>query len=181
VPSYEDKPKKEKKPSSYIFKELQKAYVKPSKGWRGQQPTFPEIGLPVQGLPLMEYEQRLKSFNFAMKRVDCYHLLYNFFYGAWIQTAFDRFQVEKKSNFLNGATNFDDWVDVKCGVNRTKARQLRKFFRSFKPYQKALHAKLPFDWFIKNGSALVEYFEANPSIAEPWTHYLFCECDNCVE
>lgn len=90
------------------------------------------------GYTLKDYEHRVKLFRGIMISVDRYYLLYNFFYGLWIQFAYGRFQLEKCSNQIE-AINFDDWVVQKCGVNRTKARQLRKFSDSFNKYQKVLH------------------------------------------
>ena len=182
VPPYKDKAKKATKPSRFFYEEMKKAYVKPPKGWQNTQEVFGTMPDPtdVNGFSLKDYEVRIVSITASMKTIYHFYNCYNFFYGCWIQVAFERFQYEKRSGQIEPA-NFDDWVDIKCGVNRTKARQLRNLANSFKDYQKVLHSRLSFDWFVKNGSKLLEYFKENPDVAESWTHKIFCQCSECVQ
>ena len=97
-------------------------------------------------------------------------------YGAWLGQAFEKFQEEKSMKRVSGS--FDDWVDSRCKVKKTRARQLRMFFKLFCPYKKVLRCKLPFVWFVKNCKTVVEYFESHPETAIPWTHERACgTCD----
>ena len=81
--------------------------------------------------------------------------------------AFEKFQDEKKMKRVSG--NFDDWIDSRCKVKKTRARQLRTFYELFHPYKKVLGCRLPFIWFVRNGPTVVEYFESHREVAQPWT------------
>ena len=65
-------------------------------------------------------------------------------------------------------TNFDDWVDRKCFVRKTRARQLRIFYERFNQYIKVLQCKLPFIWFVCKGNAIVNYFKDHEEKANQW-------------
>ena len=91
--------------------------------------------------------------------------------------AFEKLLDEKKMKRVSG--NFDDWIDSRCKVKKTRARQLRTFYELFHPYKKVLGCRLPFVWFVRNGPAVVKYFESHPEVAQPWTHELDCACGSC--
>ena len=46
-------------------------------------------------------------------------------------------------------------------------------------YEKVLGCRLPFIWFVRNGSTVVKYFESHREVAQPWTHELDCACGSC--
>ena len=95
-------------------------------------------------------------------------------YGMWLSRAFEKFQEEKSMKRVSGS--FDDWVDLRCKVKKTRARQLRMFYEPFSPYKKVLRW---FAWFVRNGKTVVDYFKSHPMVALQWTHELDCACDTC--
>ena len=80
------------------FNEMVKVYRKPKKGWRQTFERFPEMICPPDFDPeqpnytLNDFEDQVKLVQRnIMEPFDRYYILYNFFYGHWIQAAFDRF------------------------------------------------------------------------------------------
>lgn len=134
--------------------------------------------LPEGQVSLAEYEHYIKRCEDSFKTIDNYVIQNAFVYGMWLSQAFDIFQGEKKMNRVSGS--FDDWVNSRCKVKQTRARQLRKFYKLFSPYKKVLRCKLPFLWFVKNGDIIVKYFESHREAALPWTHEINCACVTCM-
>lgn len=126
---------------------------------------------------LPKYEELIRRCDNALKTIENYVIQNAFTYGMWLSKAFDKFQEEKSMGRVVGS--FDDWVNSKCNVKQTRARQLRKFYKLFLPYGKILRCKLPFVWFVKNGVKVVKYFESHEEVALPWTHETNCNCGNC--
>lgn len=122
---------------------------------------------PTEELTLEEYGTKIKECNRCFQTVENYHLKNAFVYGKWIEKAFQKFQEDKKNNVMS-ITNFDDWVDQKCFVRKTRARQLRIFYRRFNQYIKVLQCKLPFIWFVCNGNAILNYFKDHEEEANQW-------------
>ena len=98
---------------------------------------------PTEELTLDEYEMKIKKCDRCFQTVENYHLKNAFVYGKWIEKAFQKFQ-EDKRNKSTSVTNFDEWVNGKCCVKKTRARQLRMFYNRFHKYIKVLQCKLPF-------------------------------------
>ena len=88
--------------------------------------------------------------------------------------AFEKLQDEKKMKQVS--SNFNDWIDSRRKVKKTRARQLQTFYELFHPYEKVLGCRLPFVWFVRNGPTVVKYFESHREVAQPWTHELDCAC-----
>ena len=63
--------------------------------------------------------------------------------------------------------NFDDWVNSRCKVKQTRARQLRKFYKQLSPYKKVCRCTLPLKWFLVNCHAIRKYFEEHREVAKP--------------
>ena len=122
---------------------------------------------PTEELTLEEYETKIKECEKCFQTVENYHLKNAFVYGKWIEKAFQKFREDKKNRVIS-VTNFDDWVNQKCFVKKTRARQLRKFYKTFKQYTKALQCKLPFIWFVCNGNAILNYFKDHEEEANQW-------------
>ena len=98
-------------------------------------------------------------------------------YGMWLSRAFDRFQEEMRLNRVSGS--FDNWVNSRCKVKQTRARQLKKFSKLFSPYKKVLRCNYLFNEFVKNGDIVVKFFESHRVTALPWTHKIDCVCVTC--
>ena len=62
-----------------------------------------------------------------------------------LSQAFDKFQEEKAKQRVSG--NFDDWVNSRCKVKQTRARQLRKFYKQ-----------------LSNGDTIRKYFEEHREV-----------------
>ena len=122
---------------------------------------------PTENLTLDEYEMKIKECDRCFQTVENYHLKNAFVYGKWIEKAFQKFQ-EDKRNKSTSVTNFDEWVNGKCCVKKTRARQLRIFYNRFNKYIKVLQCKLPFIWFVCNGAAILNYFKDNEEEANQW-------------
>ena len=75
---------------------------------------------------------------------------------------------EDKRNKFTSVTNFDEWVNGKCCVKKTRARQLRMFYNRFKKYIKVLQCKLTFIWFVCNGAAIRNYIKNNEEESVQW-------------
>ena len=90
----------------------------------------------------IEDEDLIKQCENSFKTIDNYVIQNAFVYGMWLCRAFDRFQKEKRVNRVSGS--FDDWVNSRCKVKQTRARQLGKFYKLFCPYKKVLRCQLPF-------------------------------------
>ena len=134
--------------------------------------------LPEGQVSLAEYQHYIKRCDDCFKTVENYVIQNAFMYGAWLSRAFEKFQEEKSMKRVSGS--FDDWVDLRCKVKKTRARQLRMFYKLFCPYKKVLRCKLPFIWFLKNGKTVVDYFKSHREVALPWTHELDCACGTCM-
>ena len=132
---------------------------------------------PEGQVSLVEYEHYIKRCDDCFKTIENYVIQNAFMYGAWLSRAFEKFQEEKSMRRISG--NFDEWVDLRCKVKKTRARQLRMFYKLFHPYKKVLRCKLPFIWFVKNGKTIIDYFKSHPEVALPWTHELDCACGTC--
>jgi len=128
-------------------------------------------------ISLADYETRIQECENCFKSVENYVIQNAFMYGAWLCKAFEKFQEEKNMKPVYG--NFDDWVDLRCKVKKTRARQLRLFYKLFHPYKKVLRCKLPFIWFVKNGKTIVDYFKSHHEAAQPRTHEVDCACGTC--
>lgn len=122
---------------------------------------------PTEALTLEEYEKKIKECDRCFQTVENYHLKNAFVYGKWIEEAFQKFQEDKKNSVIS-VTNFDEWVEQKCFVKKTRARQLRMFYNRFNKYIKVLQCKLPFIWFVCNGNALLNYFKDHEEEANKW-------------
>ena len=133
--------------------------------------------LPQGDVSLAEYETRIQECDNCFKTVENYVVQNAFVYGVWLSQTFDKFQEDKRVKLVSG--NFDDWVDLRCKVKKSRARQLRMFYKLFHPYKKVLRCKLPFIWFVKNGKAVVDYFKSHQEVALPWTHETDCMCEAC--
>ena len=171
---------KRKKPSALsvecdglmLIKEMKSNYI------RGEIVHFdvPNV-LPDTDISLFDYEIRIQEYDNCFKSIDNYVIQNVFVYGMWLNKAFEKFQDEKSMKHVSG--NFDDWVDLRCKVKKTRARQLTMFYKLFHPYKKVLRCKLPFIWFVRNGKTIVNYFKTHREVAQPWTHELDCVCDTC--
>ena len=133
--------------------------------------------LPKDDVSLAEYETRIQECENCFKTIENYVIQNAFIYGAWLSRAFEKFQEDKRMKRVSGS--FDDWVNSKCKVKKTRARQLRMFYKLFHPYKKVLRCRLPFIWFVKNGKTIVDYFKSHREAAQPWTHELECACATC--
>ena len=133
--------------------------------------------LPKDDVSLAEYETRIQECENCFKTIENYVIQNAFIYGAWLSRAFKKFQEDKLMKRVSGS--FDDWVNSKCKVKKTRARQLRMFYKLFHLYKKVLRCKLPFIWFVKNGKTIVDYFKSHREAAQPWTHELECACATC--
>ena len=122
---------------------------------------------PTEELTLEEYGMKIKECDRCFQTLENYHLKNAFVYGKWIEKAFRKFQEDKRNNVIS-ITNFDDWVDRKCFVRKTRARQLMIFYRRFNRYIKVLQCKLPFIWFVRNGNAVLNYFKDHEEEANQW-------------
>ena len=80
----------------------------------------------TEELTLKEYEMRIKECDRCFQTVQNYHLKNAFVYGKWFEKAFQKFQ-EHKRNKSTSVTNFDEWVNGKCWVKKTCARQQMMF------------------------------------------------------
>ena len=92
---------------------------------------------PTEVLTPEEYETKIKECDRCFQTVENYHLKNAFVYGKWIEKAFQKFQEDKKNKFIS-VTNFGEWVNRKCFVKKTRARQLRMFYNRFNQYIKVL-------------------------------------------
>ena len=145
---------------------------------RGKRLHFDVPNLVPEGeVSLVEYENYIKHCDECFKTVENYVIQNAFVYGMWLSRAFEKFQEEKSMKRVSG--NFDDWVDSRCRVKKTRARQLRMFYKLFSPYKKVLRCKLPFIWFVRNGKTVVDYFKSHHEAALSWTHELDCACKTC--
>ena len=63
--------------------------------------------------------------------VENYVIQNAFAYGMWLSRAFETFQEEKSMKRVSGS--FDDWVDARCKVKKTRARPFRTFYKLFNP------------------------------------------------
>ena len=86
--------------------------------------------------------------------------------------AFEKLQDEKMKR-VSG--NFDDWIDSRCKVKKTRVRQLQTFYELFHPYEKVLGCRLPFILFVRSGPTVVECFESRREVAQP-CYELDCAC-----
>ena len=125
--------------------------------------------VPNEELTLEEYETKIKECDRCFQIVENYHLKNAFVYGKWIEKAFQKFQEDKKNRVVC-VTNFDEWIDQKCFVKKTRARQLRMFYKRFNQYIKVLQCKLPFIWFVCNGNAILNYFKDHEEEANHVSH-----------
>lgn len=91
--------------------------------------TFPE-----GEVSLAMYEDCVRHCENSFKTIENYVVQNAFVYGMWLNQAFEKFQEEKCMKRVSG--NFDDWVNLRCRVKKTRARQLRKFYKLFFPYKK---------------------------------------------
>ena len=91
---------------------------------------------------------------------DCFRTVENyviqnaFVYEMCLSRAFEKFKEEMSMKRVSGS--LDDWVDSSCRVKKTRAWQLRMFYKLFSPYKKVLRCKLPFIWFVRNGKTVVD-------------------------
>ena len=74
---------------------------------------------------------------------------------------------------------FNDWIDSRCEVKKTRVRQLRTFYKLFHPFEKVLGCRLPFILFVRSGPTVVECFESRREVAQPY-HELDCACGSHV-
>lgn len=155
-----------------LIKQMQDNYIRGERVHIDVPNTFPE-----GEVSLAKYEDCIRLCENSFKTIENYVVQNAFFYGMWLNQAFEKFQQEKCMKRVLG--NFDDWVNLRCRVKKTRARQLRKFYKLFFPYKKVLRCKLPFLWFVKNGGAVVDYFSSHQEVAEPWTHNIDCACGTC--
>ena len=143
-----DEPKRKKRSAALIecdavslIKEMDDNYT------RGKKVVFDVPNVLEDDISLAYYETRIQECENCFKSVENYVIQNAFMYGAWLCKAFEKFQEEKNMKRVSG--NFDDWVDLRCKVKKTRARQLRLFYKLFHPYKKVLRCKLPFIWFVK--------------------------------
>lgn len=115
-----------------------------------------------------EYKTHISKCKNCSKTVENYVIQNDFVYGAQLNKAFDKFQIDKKSGLISG--NFDDWINQRFKVKPRQAQQRRKFYKLFSRYKKVLRCNLPFIWFDRNVLSVVKYFDSNPDVAMPWTH-----------
>ena len=87
--------------------------------------------LPKDDVSLAEYETRIPECENCFKTIENYVIQNAFIYGAWLSRAFEKFQEDKLMKRVSGS--FDDWVNSKCKVKKTRARQLRMFYKLFPP------------------------------------------------
>lgn len=151
-----------------LIKEMEDNYT------RGEKVVFDVPNVLEDDISLADYETRIQECENCFKSVENYFIQNAFMYGAWLCKAFVKFQEEKNMKRVYG--NFDDWVDLRCKVKKTRARQLRLFYKLFHPYKKVLGCKLPFIWFVKNGKTIVDYFKSHHEAGQPWTHEVDCAC-----
>ena len=133
--------------------------------------------VPRTDVPLGEYELHFRECDDRLKSAENCVIRNAYVYGMWLSHAFKKFQDEKRMKRVSG--NFNEWIDSRCKVKKTRARQLRTFYELFHPYEKVLGCRLPFVWFVRNGPAVVKYFESHQEVAQPWTHELDCACGSC--
>ena len=132
---------------------------------------------PEGEVSLIDYEKHLKQCYDSFKTIDNYVVKNAFLYGKWLSQAFNKFQEEKAKQLVSG--NFDDWVNSRCKVKQTRARQLRKFYKQLSPYKKNCRCTLPLKWFLVNGDTIRKFLEEHREVAIPWTHEIDCFCDTC--
>ena len=170
---------KRKKPSTLsiecdcvmLIKEMESNFI------RGEVVDFTVPINRPETISLVDYETRIQECDNCFKTIENYVIQNAFLYGMWLSRAFDKFQEEKGVKRVSG--NIDNWVDSRCRVKKTRAWQIRMFYKLFNPYKRVLRCKLPFIWFAKNGKAIVDYFKSHHEVAQPWTHELNCACSTC--
>ena len=81
--------------------------------------------LPEIDISLVDYETRVQECDSCFKSIENYVIENAFMYGMWLSRAFKKFQEEKSMKRVSGS--FEDWVDSRCKVKKTRARQLRTF------------------------------------------------------
>ena len=168
LPTEQDKQLKHKKARKAtdveaIIQEMRSKFVPSNLEFHHDVPNE----FPTEELTLDEYEIKIKECDRCFQTVENYHLKNAFVYGKWIEKAFQKFQEDKRNKFTS-VTNFDEWVNRKCCVKKTRARQLRMFYNRFNKYIKVLQCKLPFIWFVYNGPAILNYFKDNEEEAVQW-------------
>ena len=90
---------------------------------------------PEGQVSLVEYEHYIKRCDDCFKTIENYVIQNAFMYGAWLTRAFEKFQEEKIMKRVSG--NFDEWVDLRCKVKKTRLDNLEcftSFFTLIKKY-----------------------------------------------
>ena len=112
-----------------LVKEMEDNYIRGERVYFNVSCVFPE-----GDISLVEYETRIKECENCFKTVENYVIQNAFMYGVWLSRAFEKFQEEKHIKLVSGS--FDDWVNSRCKVKQTQARQLRKFYKLFSSYRR---------------------------------------------
>ena len=105
-----------------LIEEMRDNYIRGERVLVGIPNVFPE-----GEVSLTYYEDLIKQCKNSFQMIHSYVIQNAFVYGMWFRRAFDKFQEEKRLNHVSGS--FDDWVNSRCNVKQTRARQLRKFYK----------------------------------------------------
>lgn len=125
---FEEPPEPNRKKRSAVELECDGAeliYQMKENYFRGERVHFdvPRV-LPEREVSLAVYGNYIKHCDDCFKVVENYVVQYAFAYVAWLSKAFHKFKEEKRMRWVFGS--FDDWVNSRCKVKQTRARQLTR-------------------------------------------------------
>ena len=115
----------------------------------------------------------IKEANTCLNHIDNFNIRNSHRLGMWLELAYELFQEERTAI---GLPRFSDWCLQELGIKDTRQRDMRNFARLCSRVPKILRCHLPVYFFVRNHKEISNYFTESD---EPWTHELFCNCDEC--
>jgi hypothetical protein len=138
-------------------------------------PSVPET---AHNLDLQNLEEKIVKCQDMIKEVDNMTLYNAANFGHWLELAFCTYQREKDT-LKSVWPSFRFWVEKRCGVSDTWAKELRNFYSLVSIYPQLLFCRLSLSFFRRNRKHILGYFSCELETALRWKHPLTCVCQCC--
>lgn len=140
--------------------------------------VIPQVPNIAGEMTLENLEPKLNKCQEMMREVDDMTLYNAANFGHLLELAFTTFQEEKESLKSMWPT-FKFWVEDRCQITDTWAKELRNFYNLVHEYPQLLFCRLPLSFFRKNRKHILTYFSCEHEIALQWKHPVTCQCNCC--
>ena len=126
-----------------------------------------EITLPPQNINKMEdVLLGLKEGYLTLQKISAKTLHFCFNYGAWLNTAFQVYEIYKATGLVKDS--WAKWLKINVGVSDSYARKLCELSTEFIKYKTIHNLSIPFSELWNRRLEISQMLNTHPDIAKYW-------------